>query len=57
VNRKKGRDATVDINDSNKGDPVKNIHHPGRCAIVGGHTGSSSHYKGSRVSEFQEFCS
>src|SRR6202045_1518054 len=23
VNRKKGRDATVDINDSNKGDPVK----------------------------------
>ena len=23
MNRKKGRDATVDINDSNKGDPVK----------------------------------
>ena len=86
MNRKKGSDATVDINDSNNGDPVKifivqvaalswaatqvpeitaaiqSFLNAGfRSAVqvefvvmIGG---SSSRYKGSPVSEFQEFCS
>jgi hypothetical protein len=86
VNRKKGRDATVDINDSNKGDPVckfiiqvaalswaatqvqeitaaiqsflnAGFRSAAQVEVIVMIGGSSSRYKGSPVSEFQEFCS
>ena len=42
---------TVDINESNKGDPRKDIHHPGRCGVVGDHTGSGNHRGSPEFSE------